>query len=95
VLALLFAFGLCFELPVAMVIAVLLGWITPQQLREGRSYAIVGIFVIAAILTPPDVISQLLLAIPMCGLYELGIHAARWLVPQQSSETALAVKESE
>jgi len=95
VLALLFAFGLCFELPVAMVIAVLLGWITPQQLREGRSYAIVGIFVIAAILTPPDVISQLLLAIPMCGLYELGIHAARWLVPQQNSETALAVKEEQ
>jgi len=95
VLAIFFAFGVCFELPVAMVIVVLLGWISPQQLREGRSYAVVGIFIIAAILTPPDVISQLLLAIPMCGLYELGIHAARWLVPKQSAKTELAVNESE
>jgi len=95
VLATFFAFGLCFELPVAMVIAVLLGWVSPQQLREGRSYAVVGIFVIAAILTPPDVISQLLLAIPMCGLYELGIHAASWLMPKQSNETALVANESE
>jgi len=93
VLAIFFAFGVCFELPVAMVIAVLLGWVSPQQLREGRSYAIVGIFVIAAILTPPDVISQLLLAIPMCGLYELGMLVARWLAPQQNSETALTVRE--
>ena len=81
VLAIFFAFGGSFELPVAMVILVLLGWITPQQFKEGRGYAIVGIFVLAAILTPPDVVSQLMLAIPMCLLYELGIHAARWLVP--------------
>jgi len=81
VLAIFFAFGICFELPVAMVIAVLLGWISPQQLREGRRYAIVGIFIIAAILTPPDVVSQLLLALPMCGLYEMGIYVASWLVP--------------
>jgi len=94
VLAFFFAFGVCFELPVAMVIAVLLDWISPQQLREGRRYAVVGIFVIAAILTPPDVISQLLLAIPMCGLYELGIHAACWLVPKQRTQTELAVSES-
>jgi len=65
-----------------MVILVLLGWITPQQFKEGRGYAIVGIFVLAAVLTPPDVVSQLMLAIPMCLLYELGIHAARWLVPR-------------
>ncbi|MCW4455837.1 twin-arginine translocase subunit TatC [Flavobacterium sp. MXW15] len=81
VLAIFFAFGISFELPVAMVILVLLGWVTPAQLREGRGYAIVGIFVIAAVLTPPDVVSQLMLAIPMCVLYELGIHAARWLSP--------------
>jgi sec-independent protein translocase protein TatC len=82
VLAIFFAFGTSFELPVAMVILVLLGWITPQQFKEGRGYAIVGIFVLAAVLTPPDVVSQLMLAIPMCLLYELGIHAARWLVPR-------------
>ena len=76
VLVLFLAFGLAFELPVAMVILVLLGWVTPAQLREGRGYAVVGMFVIAAIVTPPDVISQLMLAIPMCLLYEAGILAA-------------------
>ncbi len=87
VLAIFFAFGSSFELPVAMVILTLLGWITPQQFKEGRGYAIVGIFVLAAVLTPPDVVSQLMLAIPMCLLYELGIHASRWLVPAKSDET--------
>ena len=58
------------------------GEITPQQLREGRGYAIVGVFVIAALITPPDVVSQLMLAIPMCLLYELGIVAAGWLKPR-------------
>jgi sec-independent protein translocase protein TatC len=79
VLLLFLAFGLCFEVPVAVVILVLLGWVTTAQLREARSYVIVGAFVIAAVLTPPDVVSQLLLAIPMCILYEIGILAARWL----------------
>ncbi len=81
VLAIFFAFGSSFELPVAMVILVLLGWVSPQQFKESRGYAVVGIFIVAAVLTPPDVVSQLLLAIPMCVLYELGIHAAKWLVP--------------
>ncbi|MDV3470175.1 twin-arginine translocase subunit TatC [Stenotrophomonas sp. C3(2023)] len=84
VLALFFAFGGSFELPVAMVILVLMGWVTPAQFKEGRGYAIVGIFIIAAVLTPPDVVSQLMLAIPMCLLYELGIHASRWLVPSSA-----------
>jgi sec-independent protein translocase protein TatC len=77
VVVLFLAFGLSFELPVALVILVLLGWVTPKQLSEWRGYAIVGIFVIAAIVTPPDVISQLMLAIPMCLLYEIGIVTAR------------------
>ena len=77
VLVIFLAFGLSFELPVALVILVLLGWVTPAQLREWRGYAIVGVFVLAAIVTPPDVVSQLLLAIPMVLLYELGIVAAR------------------
>ena len=71
------AFGLSFELPVALVILVLLGWITPEQLRESRGYAIVGIFIVAAIITPPDAVSQLMLAIPMMILYEIGLVAAR------------------
>ena len=88
VLAIFFAFGASFELPVAMVILVLMGWVTPEQFKEGRGYAIVGIFVLAAVLTPPDVVSQLMLAIPMCVLYEIGIHAARWLVPRSNGQAA-------
>ena len=76
VLVIFLAFGASFELPVALVILVLLGWVTPKQLREWRGYAIVGIFGVAAVITPPDVISQLLLAIPMVVLYEAGILAA-------------------
>jgi len=76
VLVIFLAFGASFELPVALVILVLLGWVTPKQLREWRGYAVVGIFVVAAIITPPDVVSQLLLAVPMMVLYELGILAA-------------------
>ncbi len=77
VLVVFLAFGASFELPVALVILVLLGWVTPAQLREWRGYAIVGIFVVAALITPPDVVSQLLLALPMIALYEVGILAAR------------------
>ena len=86
VLVLFLAFGLAFELPVALVILVLLGWVTPAQLREGRGYAVVGIFVIAAVVTPPDVISQLMLAIPMCLLYEAGILAALLVSPRTSAD---------
>lgn len=86
VLVIFLAFGISFQLPVALVILVLLGWVTPAQLREGRGYAIVGIFVLAAIITPPDVISQLLLAIPMCLLYEAGIVAARMLARREEGD---------
>lgn len=78
------AFGVAFEVPVATVIIVALGWASVEQLREARSYVIVGAFIVAAILTPPDVISQLMLAIPMSLLYELGILASAWLVRTQS-----------
>ncbi|MDX1550188.1 MAG: twin-arginine translocase subunit TatC [Lysobacter spongiicola] len=88
VLVIFLAFGASFELPVAMVIAALLGWVTPAQLREARGYAVVGIFVLAAIITPPDVISQLMLAIPMCLLYEVGILAAVWLGRPATDGTA-------
>jgi sec-independent protein translocase protein TatC len=77
------AFGTSFELPVALVILVLLGWVTPRQLSEWRGYAVVGIFIVAAVITPPDIFSQLLLAIPMCLLYEAGILAAK-LVSRKS-----------
>ena len=77
VLVIFFAFGLCFEVPVAVVILVALGWVTPKQLVESRGYVIVGAFVVAAVLTPPDVVSQILLAVPMCLLYEVGVIASR------------------
>ncbi|MBL8300894.1 MAG: twin-arginine translocase subunit TatC [Rhodanobacteraceae bacterium] len=85
VLVIFFAFGLCFEVPVAVVILVALGWVTPAQLTESRGYVIVGAFVVAAILTPPDVVSQVMLAIPMCLLYEVGIIAARAVVSRPAA----------
>lgn len=86
VLVVFLAFGASFELPVALVILVLLGWVTPAQLREWRGYAIVGIFVVAAVITPPDVVSQMLLALPMILLYEAGILAARMVAPARKAE---------
>jgi len=77
VLVMFLAFGASFEVPVAVVVLVLLGVVTPKQLAEFRGYVIVAIFVLAAIITPPDVVSQLLLALPMMALYELGVIAAR------------------
>ena len=88
VLVIFFAFGASFELPVALVILVLLGWVTPAQLKEARGYALVGIFVLAAIITPPDVVSQLMLAIPMYLLYEAGILASQWVTPRTPKETS-------
>jgi len=82
VLVIFLAFGISFELPVALVILAVMGWVTPAQLREWRGYAVVGMFVLAAIITPPDVVSQLMLAIPLCLLYEAGIIAARLLAPK-------------
>ncbi|GIX32711.1 MAG: Sec-independent protein translocase protein TatC [Lysobacterales bacterium] len=79
VLALFLAFGLSFEVPVAIVILVMLGWVSVDQLRRARPYVIVAAFVVGMLLTPPDVFSQTLLAVPICLLYEAGILAARWL----------------
>ena len=84
------AFGASFELPVALVILALLGWVTPAQLREWRGYAIVGIFVVAAVITPPDVVSQLLLAVPMMLLYEAGILASRMVAPARKPDPTSA-----
>jgi sec-independent protein translocase protein TatC len=72
------AFGLTFEVPVVVVVLVKLGMVRISKLKEIRPYVIVGAFVIAAIVTPPDVLSQLLLAIPLCILYELGIFIAKF-----------------
>ena len=71
------AFGVTFEVPIVVLILVRMGAVTIEQLSNVRPYFIVGSFVVAAIVTPPDVLSQLLLAFPMCVLYEVGIVAAR------------------
>ncbi len=76
VLGMFFAFGLAFEVPVVVVVLVLTGIISTAQLREFRGYVIVGIFAIAAFITPPDAISMISLAVPMCLLYEVGILVA-------------------
>ena len=83
VMVIFLAFGLSFQMPVALVILTLLGWVTPDQLKEWRGYAIVGVFILAAVVTPPDVISQLMLAIPMVLLYEAGIIASQILAPRR------------
>ena len=77
------AFGVAFEVPVAVVILVRFGIITLQKLREVRGYIVVAAFVIAAVVTPPDVLSQLLLAVPLCILYEVGLIAARFVKPRE------------
>lgn len=76
VMTLFFAFGLAFEVPIAVVMAVRFGWVNISALREARGYVVVVAFVIGAIFTPPDIISQFMLAVPMWLLYELGILIA-------------------
>jgi sec-independent protein translocase protein TatC len=76
VMSMCLAFGCAFEVPVVVVILVRMGIVSIEKLRSIRPYAIVGAFVIAAIVTPPDVVSQLALAIPMCLLFELGLIMA-------------------
>jgi sec-independent protein translocase protein TatC len=77
VITLFIAFGLAFEVPIVVVVLVKFGWVSVQQLRDIRSYVIVGAFVLGAIFTPPDVVSQIMLAVPLWLLYEAGIVAAR------------------
>ena len=77
VMSMFIAFGLTFEVPVAVIVLVKAGMVSIAKLKEARPYVIVGAFVIAAIITPPDVISQFMLAVPMCLLYELGILLAK------------------
>ncbi len=83
VLTLFFAFGMAFEVPVAIIILVSMGITTPDSLIEKRPYIIVGAFCVGMLLTPPDVISQTLLALPMLVLFELGVFFSRVMVGRQ------------
>lgn len=87
VLGMFIAFGVTFEVPVVVVLLVKFRVVSIEKLKEIRSYVIVGAFVVAAVVTPPDVISQLLLAIPMCLLYEVGLLFARFVTRQEPTPT--------
>jgi sec-independent protein translocase protein TatC len=78
-----FAFGFVFEVPVATVLLILIGVVTPEQLAEKRRYAILVAFILGAIFTPPDILSQFMMAIPVWFLYELGIVIGRILLKRQ------------
>ncbi len=80
VLSMFLAFGMAFEVPIVVVVLARIGIVTIQQLKDFRGYFVVLAFIIAAIVTPPDVVSQLALAIPMCLLYEVGIWAAQLFI---------------
>ncbi len=87
------AFGFTFEVPVVVVVLVRMGIVTLAKLKEMRPYVIVGAFVVAAVATPPDVMSQLLLAVPLCILFEIGLLIARFYQPKPKEDEEELAKE--
>ena len=94
ILKLFFAFGVAFEIPIAIILMCWAGITTPNSLREKRAYVVVGAFVIGMLLTPPDIISQTMLAVPMLLLFEIGIIIASFYYKDDEDES-IAVKENE
>jgi sec-independent protein translocase protein TatC len=91
VLTMFIAFGITFETPVVVIVLVRMRIVTLEKLRSARPYVIVGAFVVGAVFTPPDVISQLLLAVPLWLLFELGILLARFVaLPVEKTEASEA-----
>src|SRR5207237_10749687 len=89
VMTMFIAFGLTFEVPVVVIVLVRMGIVSLDKLRSIRGYVIVGATVVGAVFTPPDVVSQLLLAVPLWLLYELGLVFARFVTPPVSAEDAV------
>jgi sec-independent protein translocase protein TatC len=95
VITMFLAFGVTFEIPIVVILLVRMGLVTLEQLKDSRPYVIVGAFVVAAVVTPPDVLSQFMLAVPMCILFEAGLLLARFVgtrpktAPQDSADPAL------
>jgi sec-independent protein translocase protein TatC len=83
VMHMILAFGVAFQMPVLLTLLIKVGILNVETLRKGRRYAVVIMFVVAAIITPPDIISQIGLAIPLILLYEISIFAARWVAPKR------------
>jgi sec-independent protein translocase protein TatC len=90
VMTMFLAFGVTFEIPIVVLMLVKTGLVTIEKLKEARPYVIVGAFVVAAVVTPPDVLSQFMLAVPMCILYEAGIFFARFLSVRPKADAGLA-----
>ena len=88
VLTIFLAFGICFEVPVAIILLCWAGITTPEDLREKRPYIIVAAFIIGMLLTPPDIFSQTLLAVPMCLLFEVGVVCARFYKQREEETTS-------
>jgi sec-independent protein translocase protein TatC len=87
VITMFIAFGLTFEIPIVVIILVRAGVVSVDKLKEARPYVIVGAFVVAAVVTPPDVLSQFMLAVPMCLLFEAGLFFARFVtVPAKGGD---------
>ncbi len=88
VITMFMAFGITFEVPVAVVLLVKSGMVSVEKLRGARGYVIVGAFIIAAVVTPPDVISQFMLAVPLCVLFEVGLLVAGRMKPSEREKDA-------
>jgi len=91
VITMFLAFGLAFQIPIVVVVLARMGLVSVAKLRDARPYVIVGTFVIAAVVTPPDVLSQIMLAVPMCLLYEIGLFFARLAERKRAEAEADAV----
>ena len=87
VLTMFLAFGITFEIPIVVIVLVRMGIVSVEKLREARPYVIVGAFVVAAVVTPPDVLSQFMLAVPMCLLYEAGVFLSRFVAVRAKPES--------
>lgn len=92
-LELMLGFGICFQMPIILMLLAKMGIVTPDMLRKKRRYAIVIIFIVAAIFTPPDVMSQISLALPLMGLYELSILGCVWLQPKKIDNIGVGTSE--
>lgn len=90
VLTMFLCFGVTFEVPIVVILLVRMGFVPLAKLREIRPYVVVGAFVVSAIVTPPDVVSQLILAVPLVILYEAGLIAARFFVPRVAANLPVA-----